>query len=217
MSSIAVFVAAALLTAAAAFWVMRAYRIAGASARQPLLICGVVGVAALGAYLVIGRPELPDAPYHARLEALKHRNPATFTAEEQLAVLDEAAKRDPRSPLPHFFTGEIMLATDHPEQAARAFDAALRRDPQMAPAMLGMGRAMFEMDHGRVSPDALRMFEQAGALSNDPAPWVYQAMAAMQDNRTADARRFWGEALRRMSPDDPRRAMARRMSEGRGA
>lgn len=207
MSSIAVFVAAALLTAAAAFWVMRAYRIEGASARRPLIICGLVGVVALGAYLVIGRPELPDAPYHARLEALKHRNPITFTADEQLAVLDEAAKRDPRSPLPHFFTGEILLATNHPEQAARAFDAALRRDPRSAPAMVGMGRAMVAMDHGRVSPEALRMFQQAGALSNDPAPWLYQMMAAMQSNRIEDAQRFWREARARMAPDDPARAM----------
>jgi hypothetical protein len=39
-------------------------------------------------------------------------------------------------------------------------------------------------------------------------------MAAMEEGRTADAPRLWGEALARMAPDDPRREMARRMSEG---
>lgn len=214
-ASTTVFIVAALLTAVAAFWVLRAYRREGAGPRQPLVVCGLVALAALTTYLVIGRPELPDAPFHGRLEALKHRDPSTFTLDEALAVLDQASKDDPRSPLPHLYTGQLLLQSGQPEQAARAFDAALRRDPQSVDAMMGLGRAMVRMDHDRVSADALRMFQQAGALSNDPAPWIYQAMAAMQDGRDADARRFWGEALARMSPDDPRRQMAREFVQGR--
>jgi hypothetical protein len=42
---------------------------------------------------------------------------------------------------------------------------------------------------GRVTPEALALFQQAGALSDDPAPWIYQAMAAMENGRD-DARRF---------------------------
>lgn len=213
-ASITVFIVAALLTAAAAFWVLRAYRMEGARPRRPLIICGLVAIAALTTYLLVGRPDLPDAPFHGRLEALKHRDPSTFTLDEALAVLDQAGKDNPRSPLPHLYTGQLLLQSGQPEQAARAFDAALRRDPQLAEAMMGLGRAMVRMDQNRVSPDALRMFERAGALSNDPAPWIYQAMAAMQDGRSADARRFWGEALTRMSPDDPRRQMAREFVRG---
>jgi cytochrome c-type biogenesis protein CcmH len=37
-------------------------------------------------------------------------------------------------------------------------------------------------------------------------------MAAMEENREADARMFWSEAYARMAPDDPRRDMARQMS-----
>jgi cytochrome c-type biogenesis protein CcmH/NrfG len=79
---------------------------------------------------------------------------------------------------------------------------------------MGLGRAVVQID-GRVSPDALALFQQAGQLSDDPAPWVYQAWAAMEAGRDADVRRFWGEALRRMAPDDPRRAMAQRFASGR--
>src|SRR5262249_22547716 len=76
---------------------------------------------------------------------------------------------------------------------------------------LALGRAIFEIE-GRVTPEALALFREAGATSRDPAPWVYQAMAAMQANQ--DSRHFWAEALARMSPSDPRRAMAAQMSRG---
>ena len=99
-------------------------------------------------------------------------------------------------------------------EAARAYDAALRRDPELAEAMLGLGRAMVRMDGGQVSPEALALFQRAGERLNDPTPWVYQAMAAMQAGQDREAGRFWGEALQRMSPDDPRRQMAGQFASG---
>jgi cytochrome c-type biogenesis protein CcmH len=203
-----------VLTAASAFWSLRAYRTAGGGANSPtpsLAICAVVALIALTAYLVIGRPELPDAPYAARLAALSTRDPTTFSPDETLAVLDRAAKQHPNDARPHLFSGEVLLEQGQPEEAAREFDAALRRDPRSAEAMMGLGRAIVRIN-GRVTPEALAQFQQAAARTNDPAPWIYQAMAAMQDNRATDARHFWSEAYARMRPDDPRREMARRMS-----
>lgn len=203
---------AAVLTAAVATWVLRAYRRAPggehARAAPVFATCAAIGVAALGIYLFIGRPDLPDTSYRARLEALRDRDPATFTAEEALAVLHEGARDNPTDPLPHLFTGQILMQAGDAQGAARAFDAALRRDPQMAAAMLGLGRAMVQIEEGRVSPEALRLFQQAGALTNDPAPWMYQALAAIGAGDEAAARGYWAEALARMAPDDPRRQMA---------
>lgn len=218
-SSLAVLLSAALVTAVAAFWVLRAYRSAGGgekSALPALGVCAAVAVAALGAYLAIGRPALADAPYRARLEALRERDPTTFTADEALAVLGQAAKDHPRDPLPHFYSGEVLLSQGRAEEAARAFDAALRRDPRNVEVMMGLGRSLVAVESGRVTPEALALFEQAAALSNDPAPWIYQAMAAMEEGRDADARRLWGEAYDRMSEEDPRREMAARMRSGAG-
>jgi cytochrome c-type biogenesis protein CcmH len=219
LTSLSVLLAAALVAGAAAFWVLRAYRQAGGgerSAAPALMICGVVAVAALGVYMAIGRPELRDAPYQERLEALKQRDPATYSADEAIAVLLEAAKDRPRDALPHFYMGQVLLGQGRAEEAARAFDAALRREPELAEAMLGLGRAMVAIENGRITPEALALFQQAGALMDDPVPWIYQAMAAMDEGRDADSRRLWGEALRRMPEDDPRRQMAQEMSSGAG-
>jgi cytochrome c-type biogenesis protein CcmH len=214
---LSVLLVGALLCAGAAFWVLRAYRRAGGGARTAfpaLTACAVVGIATLGAYLLIGRPELPGGAYAQRLEALKQRDPTTFTIDEALAVLHEAAREHPNDPLPHFYSGQLLLNQGRAQEAARAFDAALRREPQLAEAMMGLGRAMVRLEGGRVTPEALALFQQAAQLTDDPAPWIYQAMAAMEQNRQDDARRLWGEAFTRMAPDDPRREMAQRMARG---
>lgn len=214
---LSVLLAGALLCAGAAFWVLRAYRRAGGGARTAfpaLTACAAVGVATLGAYLLIGHPEMPGAAYAQRLDALKQRDPATYNVDEALALLHEAGREHPNDALPHFYSGQLLLNQGRAQEAARAFDAALRREPQLAEAMMGLGRAMVRMEEGRVSPEALALFQQAAQLTDDPAPWIYQAMAAMEQDREADARRLWGEALARMAPDDPRREMAQRMARG---
>lgn len=213
-TSLIVLLIAAALTAAAAFWVLFAYRRAGGgkhSPRDALLVTGAVTLVGLGAYLAVGRPELPDAPYQARLEALRQRDLSTYSVEEALVYYTEAAKADPNNPVAHLYLGEILLRLGRPREAARAFDQALRREPRLADAMMGLGIALSAID-GRTTPDALALFQQAGQLTNDPRPWLYQAMAAMEEGR--DAREFWREALARMPPDDPRREMAQRFARG---
>jgi cytochrome c-type biogenesis protein CcmH len=206
----------ALLAAGAAFWTLRATRRAGGDARAGrlvLLACACASILALTTYLVAGRPDLPGAAYAARLAAVKQRPPETYTLDEALAVLAEGAHDHPSDPRPHLFSGEILLANGRPQEAARAFDAALRRDPGSTEALLGLGKSRLAID-GRFTPEALALFEQAGAASDDPAPWIYRAMAAMELGDNADAALLWGEALTRMGDDDPRREMARRFASG---
>lgn len=209
LTSVTVLIVAAFLTAGACFWALRAYRRAGGGAHTAtpaLAMSGVVALVTLGIYLAIGRPELQGASYRARLEALKDRDPTTYSVDEALAILAEAAKDDLGDPLPHLFSGQLLLDQRRPQEAARSFDAALRRDPASGEAMLGLGRAMVGAE-GRVTPEALALFQQAGALTNDPAPWLYQARAAIEADNEPEARRFWHEALSRMAADDPLRQM----------
>lgn len=206
----------ALLAAAIAFWTLRATRRAGGdlrTGRLVLLVSAGVSVVALGIYLVNGRPSLAGGAYAARLEALRDRPEETYNAEEWLAILADDSRADPRDPWPYLATGEVYLRTNRPEEAARAFDAALRRDPQSVDALIGVARSIATME-GRFTPDALAYLEQATTVSNDPAPWIYRAMAAMEADDAVQTRRMWSEALARMGPDDPRREMARRFASG---
>ncbi|MGE0292897.1 MAG: tetratricopeptide repeat protein [Hyphomonadaceae bacterium] len=207
-----VMVIAAVLVAAAAAWTLRAYRRAGgADARTALVACAAIGAIAAGAYLAVGRPELGGAPYQHRIAALQQRPLTSLSPDEALAVMTERARQQPDSSLPHLVSGEILLRTGRPREAALAFETALRREPRQAAAMLGLGEALVSID-GRFTPEAVALFEQAATLTDDPAPWVYQAMAASEQGRAGDARRLWGEAYARMAEDDPFREQARRLS-----
>lgn len=218
-SSLIVFMAGAVLVAGAAFWLLRAWRRADPRARPApaFAVIALMAVATLGTYLAIGQPDLPDGAYTARLTALQaraKRADASFTTDELLALLEARAKADTADAQALIYRGDLLLESRDPQGAARAYDAALRRDPDAQDARMGLGRALVAIDQGRVSPQALEIFRYLGERSDDPAPWIYQAMAAMQANQAGEARRLWGEAYRRMAQDDPRRDMARQMSRG---
>lgn len=211
---LSVLLAGALLCAAAAFWVLRAYRHAGGGARTAfpaLMACAVVAIATLGTYLVIGRPELPGAAYAQRLEGIKQRSPTTYTIDEALAVLHEAGRDNPRDPLAHYYAGELLFRQGRVQEAAREYDAALRREPRLAEAMIGLGRSLVQIE-GRVTPEALDLFDRATALTDDPTPWLYLAMNAREQNNLAELRRYTNEARSRMAADDPRREMLRALN-----
>ncbi len=202
---------AAVLTAGLAWWAFAAYRRAGGRPLLALSGFAATMLVALCAYALVGRPALADRPFQPRIDALVNAFesgvPPAVTREEQLALWDHIARQHPRDAIPRAEAGKVLLELGRAREAAAEFDQALRREPESVEAMLGMGRAIFEIE-GRVTPEALGYFERAGERSSDPAPWLYQAMAAMQEGR--DARPFWRGALARMSADDPRRAMAQR-------
>lgn len=220
-TSLLVFAAAALFAAAAGWWMMRAYaRAGGAPAPAPgkstrAWWVGGVAAAALATvalYAAIGRPDLPDQPYASRLQALKKTDPTQMSPEQILAVLGERARQDRNDPRPHIFTAEILAQMGRPEEAARAYEAALRRDPMNPNALLGLGRISVELQAGAITPQTLALFQAAAMTApKDPTPWLYQALAATQEQRWDDALKLWPEVEKRLAPDDPRHAMVAMM------
>jgi cytochrome c-type biogenesis protein CcmH len=209
------FAPAALAAGAAAWWILRAYA-QGAPKRpatlKALLAAGAAGTAALALYLALGRPDLPDAPFGRRLAELTHRDPAKMSPQELLAVLGARARADPNDPRPHLYTGQILSALGRDDEAARAFDAALRRDPNSPEALLGLGRALVQREQGVVTPTAIELFRRAAEASpNDPTPWLYQALAANQQGDAVESLRLWREVSKRLAPNDPRHAMVAAM------
>jgi cytochrome c-type biogenesis protein CcmH len=206
------FLPAALLAAAAAWWVARAYGRAGGKAEAALLgiVFALLGAGAL--YLGIGRPELPDEPHAQRMAALMNKDPSALTANELLAVLDERARTDKDDARPLIFSGEILTQLGRPDIAISKFHAALARDPKAVGALVGLGRAQVVLDQGKVTDQAQKAFKQARALTpDDPIPWLYLALGASQEEAYAEAVTLWPEALKRLPSGDPRRQMAGQM------
>ena len=217
ISALLLFALAAVLTALAVWWIARGFVRAGAPGKRwPVLAAGAAGIlVTLGLYLALGRPGLPDAPFAPRLadvEARARTAPLSLRADELLAILDQRSKAAPDDPMPHLFSGDILAGEGRDTEASRAYRQALRRNPDLAPALMGLGRVSVRIDQGVVSPASLDLFRRAAVLApEDPAPWLYQAMAASQEGRPAEAAPLWREVLKRLPPDDPRRAMAETM------
>lgn len=210
---------AALIGLGAVLWPLRAFlRGGGGGARAKALAAALATVAcAFGVYLSAGKPAMADNPFAARiaaLEAIANDTPQALDNEQMLAILAARARRSPKEPQPHFFSGMIYASEGRFDEAARAYDAALRRDPANAATMIELGAAMVAMDGRIVSPEALALFQEAGRLRpDDVRPVFYQALAASQNGRKADALQLWPRVLSMLAPDDPRRQMANMMLE----
>jgi cytochrome c-type biogenesis protein CcmH len=209
---------ALLIGLAAALWPLRAYLRSGATARAPALVVAVaVAVGSLGVYLIKGRPGLADLPFAARialLEEIARVAPDRLSGPQMLAILEARARKAPREPQPHYFSGVIHASEGRYEDAARAFDAALRRDPTNPDIMIELGAAMVAMNGREVTPEALVLFEQAEPLKpGDVRPVFYRALAASQSGNKKAALELWPRVLAMLPQDDPRRRMASMMIE----
>jgi cytochrome c-type biogenesis protein CcmH len=220
MQSFWIFGLGALIVAAAAWWMMRAYVRAEPGKPRPtlpLIAAGSVGAGALGLYLLLGAPDLPDSPHAPRMEALKGAaavDPEKLRPEERLMLLQQAARDNPTDFRPLFFSGLVLSDLGRDEEAARAFDAALRRKPDEPSVMLALGRTLVRTGQGAIPKQAVALFAEAERLDpKNPIPVFYQALAASQDGRWADATRLWTRARHLFPQEDPRQTMVAQMLE----
>lgn len=169
-------------------------------------ICIALGV---GGYLAVGRPGMADQPMVERQHEImdKIRNaPETLTAAETLARLEQTAVDQPDAPEPHYFIAELMRGQSRPDDAARAYQSALRRDASYVPALVGLAQVLVEMSDGAVGPDAARLFARAYELDDTQVQaGMWAAMGAAQAGDQEKAAQMMRAVFAKLPPDDPRR------------
>lgn len=208
---------AALIGLAAALWPLRAYLRSGAGVNRRRALVAAIGCVALalGVYVFTGRPGMADNPFAPRIAALERiaqSAPMSLDEGQMLAILAERARTNVKDPQPLYFTGVMHASQGRYEDAARAFDGALRRDPANPQIMIELGAALVAMEGRVVSPEALALFEEAGRQRpDDVRPLFYRALAASQGGRKADALELWPKVIALLPPDDPRLQMASMM------
>ena len=155
---------------------------ASAADRGPLILgLTLVPLAAIGLYLLGGRPELPSQPLASRITADEKRLADEATMAQQLrtalAVIDPASDKARQ--------GQMMLGNLEADRGdfAAASEAwrkalAVRFDPLLA-AQIADATSQAE---GRISPASAALFRQALAAAPPDAPWRSQV-----EQRLADA------------------------------
>ena len=182
-------------------------RTGGRASRLAALISAVLAaVLALGGYLLLGAPGLPDQPYARRLEAWRKADPGTLSPAQIAAVLREIVRARPHDPQAYEYLGRAELAAGDAFDAGRAFAEAATLAPGHAELFSAQGEALVQDAGGKVTPDALAAFRQALALDpRDAAARYYVARAEIAGGDAAQGLAAWKALAADMAADDPRR------------
>lgn len=184
------------------------------------IIIAASAVLAVAGYLAIGRPGMADQPMAARQAALaeKIRNdPQSLTGAEMLSRLEQAVVDDPEKPEPHYFIGELLRTQGRAEDAARAYQSALRRDENYVPALIGLADVLTYLADGAIGPQATQLYARAYQLDEtEVSAGMRAAMGAAQAGDQEKAEQAMRYIYARLAPDDPRRERFRPMIEAIG-
>lgn len=120
--------------------------------------------------LYIGHPELKDQPYEARVgqwTRMARENIDSLPPEALSAVLHRRADEAGNAKNPDFwlFFGRVDMMAGRYYEAAKAFDKAMKLDPQGFDGWSDLGEALYFVGGGSVGPDAQKAFDVA--LSRD--------------------------------------------------
>ena len=158
-------------------------------ARGLVLLAAVAAPAlALGLYLKLGAPGLPDQPYAARLSAWRSADLTTLNPPEIAAVLRQATAERPNEAEGFRLLGLAEQASQNPVSALRALRRAARLAPQRPDIWRMLGQASFAAAGGKVDDEAQAAFRTLLTLEpGDPAARFFLAQAKAEAGQTAEA------------------------------
>ncbi len=158
---------------------------------------------ALGAYLLIGRPDLPAQPLQARIDS-------AVANQDMVAMVRQVERHLEKKP--NDARGWMVLAPAYKRMAryndaANAYRKAIAISGPDPDLMTDMGESLVLANNGLVSNDAQKIFEAVRkAAPKHMKARFYLALAHQQEGRTADAIAGWNAMLAESVPDAPWRA-----------
>lgn len=155
-----------------------------------LVLLAVAGAPALalGLYLQLGAPGLPDRPFAARLEEWRTADLTTLTAPEIAAVLRRATRERPNEAEGFRLLGLAEGASENPIGAVQALRRAAALAPTRPDVWQMLGEAEVYKAAGKVKPDAQLAFRRLLALDpENPTGRFFLAQAKADAGQTAEA------------------------------
>lgn len=175
----------------------------GASMRTRLAaMIGIIAIPAiaLGVYLQLGSPDLPDAPLAARMGA-----PAEKASIDELVARVEAhLERSPEDGEGWDVIAPVYLRAGRNDDARKAFGNAIRILGSTATREAFLGEAILASANGVVTADAKAAFERALKLEpTQPKALYYLGLALEQDGDTKGAAASWEKLAAAVPADSP--------------
>jgi cytochrome c-type biogenesis protein CcmH len=181
-----------------------------AKSMQTRAVVLVAGLAAVGAYWFLGKPDMPDEPYAARLidiEAQAQRNPESMKIDQVIALAQKRAQDDPKDPRPHWIMGKMLEASNNPQGALLAYESALRRDPNNIETVMDLADLRFKMS-GQVDAATTGLYQQAFAAQPQNLRIGYLAgIGLWLQGKKAEAEAMWADINARAPEAGPEKQM----------
>ncbi|MBO6757699.1 MAG: c-type cytochrome biogenesis protein CcmI [Roseibium sp.] len=155
---------------------------------------------ALGLYIFLGSPNLPDQPLSARLEAPTENQ----TVEELVARVERHLADNPEDGQGWAVIAPVYMSLGNPQASARAYANVIRLLGPTVERVTDMGEAMTMANDGIVSASARSAFERAVGM--DPTavkPRFFLALALGQEGKTDEAIAAWETLLEGADPREP--------------
>lgn len=172
-----------------------------------LAIAALTPLVAIGIYIAVGSPGLPDQPFKARVAAWKAADPSTLTPPQMAVVLQSLIKERGGDPEAYGFLAQAEMASDNPDAAARALRRAIELAPDRADLWEGLGEVLLVQAEGEVTPQAQRAFQEA--VKRDPnavSARFHLARAQVSGGERDAGLAAWRALAADLPADDPRRA-----------
>lgn len=185
--------------AALGYW-LSAPLLREADKRAAFSVLGIVPLLALGIYLYLGNPAMPDAPLAPRLAG----NLAELPPAAILARLENELRARPDDAEGWRLLARLHVTTDNHPKAADSWQRLLDLRTQDVEAQVGLAAALIEQDGGVVSEAAVDLLDRALAQEPDNlAALFWRAEAWSQQDRADKARGLWQRLRARLSDEAP--------------
>jgi len=187
--------------------------------RRGALVAAIAApLLALGVYLALGSPGMPDQPFAARMKAWMASNPATLDSSELAAVLKKLTAERPTDPEGFKYLAIAEGASQNAPEAVRALRHAVELAPQRSDLWEMLGEALIVEAGGQLTDEAKNAFQET--LKRDPKAVVARfqlARARIEAGDKAGGLAEWKTLLSELQPGDQRReALASAIAEQEG-
>lgn len=168
----------------------------------------VIAVAALGLSVFVGKPDLPDQPYAARVKAwveTLNTAPETLEAKPAAVALQQLSAKYGDKPAYWLQLGQTQVVAGDYYEAAQAFKRVTQLAPEAAVGWSNLGEALTLLNKGQSNGEARAAFAEALTRDGDDLTALYySARILTTDGRYEEARRLYAVVQSRLAADDGR-------------
>jgi cytochrome c-type biogenesis protein CcmH len=153
-------------------------------------------------YAQLGRPQLPGKPYSLQQEQAAVSEAATNELDAMIAKLTSHLATSPEDLQGWRALGWAQMQTGRTADGVKALARAAELAPKDAAVLSMYGEGLVREADGKVTPQALVIFERVIAIAPaDPRARYYKGLQLMQDGKLKEAFEIWVVVIKESPPD----------------